>query len=65
MDRWWVPRFLAAIGIGHRKAEDDVSYDPALDEDLSGDDLAQSGERGKDRHSGRLGGVVRWRLRRG
>jgi hypothetical protein len=51
MDRWWVPRFLAAIGIGHRKAEDDVSYDPALDEDVNDDELAQSGKRRKGRHA--------------
>ena len=25
----WVDRFLAAIGLGGRKAEADVSYDPA------------------------------------
>jgi hypothetical protein len=51
MNRWWVPRFLAAIGIGHRKAEDDVTYDPALDEDLNGGDLAPPGKRGKGRHA--------------
>jgi hypothetical protein len=59
MNRWWVPRFLAAIGIGHRKAEDDVSYDPALDEDLNGDDLARPGKRPKGRHARRLGLAAR------
>ena len=36
----WMSRLLAAIGIGGNKAEADVSYDPALDEEASG------GERG-------------------
>ena len=29
-------KFLAAIGLGGNKAEADVSYDPALDEDVTG-----------------------------
>jgi hypothetical protein len=36
----WMSRFLAAIGAGGRKAEADVSYDPALD------DKAKGGARG-------------------
>jgi hypothetical protein len=47
----WVYRFLAAIG--KRKAEPDVSYDMALDEDASGGDLASRQDRGKGRHRGR------------
>ncbi len=39
----WMSRFLAAIGIGGNKAESDVSYDPALDEDASGGDKGASG----------------------
>jgi hypothetical protein len=32
----WLNRFLAAIGAGGRKAEPDVSYDPALDDKTAG-----------------------------
>lgn len=61
MDRW-VARFLAAIGVSHCKAEDDVSYDPALDEDAPGSDLASSGNRRKGRHARRLLSAARDRL---
>ena len=30
-------RFLTAIGLGGNKAEADVSYDPALDENATGE----------------------------
>lgn len=32
----WISRFLAAIGATGRKAEADVSCDPALDENATG-----------------------------
>lgn len=32
----WLSRFLAAIGAGGRKAEADVSYDPALENKTAG-----------------------------
>jgi hypothetical protein len=32
----WLSRFLAAIGAGGRKAEADVSYDPALEDQTEG-----------------------------
>ena len=47
----WVARFLAAIGVSHRKAEDDVTYDPALDEDVPGSDLDPSGNGRNGRHA--------------
>jgi hypothetical protein len=31
-----INRFLAAIGAGGRKAESDVSYDPALEQNIAG-----------------------------
>ena len=51
----WVSRFLAAIGVGGRKAEADVSYDPALDDKANGGapgpghpDLGRTMEQGPD-----------------
>jgi hypothetical protein len=38
-------RILGAIGLGGNKAEADVSYDPALDEDAAG---GEKGARGSD-----------------
>lgn len=32
----WMSRFLAAIGVGGRKAEADVSYDPAVHDNDGG-----------------------------
>jgi hypothetical protein len=40
--RNWINRFLAAIGVGGRKAEADVSYDSALDDEASGGDIRPS-----------------------
>jgi len=39
----WMHRVLAAIGRGGNKAEADVSYDPALDEDASGGEKGAGG----------------------
>ena len=39
----WMSRLLAAIGIGSNKAEADVSYDPALDEDAGGGEKGAGG----------------------
>ena len=39
----WMSRILAAIGIGGSKAEPDVSYDPALDEDAAGGEKGAGG----------------------
>ena len=36
-------RFLTALGIGGNKAEADVSYDPALDENATGGDKGAGG----------------------
>jgi hypothetical protein len=36
-------RILAAIGIGGNKAEADVSYDPALDENAGGGEKGAGG----------------------
>ena len=44
----WISRFLAAIGVGGRKAEADVSYDRALDDDASGGDIESSPEGAND-----------------
>ena len=39
----FMKRFLAAVGIGGNKAEADVSYDPALDEDATGGEKGAGG----------------------
>ena len=39
----WMNRFLTAIGVGGNKAEADVSYDPALDENATGGEKAAGG----------------------
>jgi hypothetical protein len=44
--RDWISRFLAAIGAGGRKAEADVSYDPALDDEAGGGDIPPPPEPG-------------------
>jgi hypothetical protein len=44
--RNWISRLLAAVGAGGRKAEADVSYDPALDDDASGGDIPSPAESG-------------------
>ena len=36
-------RFLTAIGVGGTKAEADVSYDPALDENATGGEKGAGG----------------------
>ncbi|HWG00980.1 MAG TPA: hypothetical protein VG164_03920 [Trebonia sp.] len=38
-----ISRFLAAIGAGRRKAEADVSYDPALTDNTDGGKPGQGG----------------------
>ena len=38
-------KFLAAIGLGGNKAEADVSYDPALDENATGGEKGAGGLR--------------------
>jgi len=38
----WMSRVLAAVGLGN-KAEADVSYDPALDEDATGGEKGAGG----------------------
>jgi hypothetical protein len=39
----WMSRILAAIGVGGDKAEADVSYDPALDENATGGEKGAGG----------------------
>ena len=39
----WMSRILAAMGVGGNKAEADVSYDPALDEDAAGGEKGAGG----------------------
>jgi hypothetical protein len=39
----WMNRLLAAIGVGGDKAEADVSYDPALDENATGGEKGAGG----------------------
>ncbi len=39
----WMSRFLSVIGVGGNKAEADVSYDPALDENATGGEKGAGG----------------------
>jgi hypothetical protein len=39
----WMHKMLAAIGLGGNKAESDVSYDPALDENATGGEKGAGG----------------------
>ena len=39
----WMSRFLTAIGVGGTKAEADVSYDHALDENATGGEKGAGG----------------------
>jgi hypothetical protein len=49
----WLNRFLAAIGVGGRKTEADVSYDPAVQDGDSGR-TPEPGGSGQNETSGKI-----------
>lgn len=49
----WIDRFLAAVGMGDRKAEADVSYDPALVRNTAGGEPGPGGSDLKEDSDGK------------